>query len=591
MPAQELIGRKIAGKFVIEGFVGGGGMGAVYKARQTDLDKVVAIKVLHAQYAGEPAFVTRFKREARAASRIDHPNSMHVLDFGQEPDGLLYMAMEFLEGRNLHRIIHEDGPLDAPRIANLLRQALAGLAAAHDLKILHRDLKPENIVVLTKTDDEGHKSEIVKVCDFGIAKFTKTGATSAVVPSEKLTEEGTMIGTPDYMAPEQARGHEVDPRSDLYSMGVILYEMLTGKLPFVAEAPVALALMHITDEPKKPSDVRSGVDPRLEAVCLKAMAKQPEARFQTAREMRAALAFGSASAALTPPPSPVKGTLLLVPSETSSTPGVAGPAVAAAPRVAKGSAMATLMAESTRPPTRRPARSVVAAAAVLGLLLGVFGAVSLIRARKGAAPAANVSPSPPAPVTVAAAPPAATSAAPSAVAEEPEPRASVAAAPVPSASPKGWAKASPHASSAIALRAPAPPASAATPPPTTPAATPTSSSAPTPTPSPPPPATQAGAHVVIGAIAAKGIDDGDLRKALPQGRFDQCYRRGIAGASPVPVGSGKLHIVITTNQVEASFSGPSGFESIGMCVNEAAGDIALHASNASADVELSFRAE
>src|ERR1700690_3579575 len=163
-----LIGRTIAGKFAIETYVGGGAMGAVYKAKQIALDKTVAIKVMHREMAKDEKFVMRFKREAKAASKLDHPNSLRMVDFGEEPDGLLYIAMEFLDGQDLFAVLKEGWPLPDERVVGILIQALAALAVAHDQGIVHRDLKPENIMILKGSDDEGALRDVVKGCDFGI---------------------------------------------------------------------------------------------------------------------------------------------------------------------------------------------------------------------------------------------------------------------------------------------------------------------------------------------------------------------------------------------------------------------------------------
>jgi serine/threonine protein kinase len=268
MEQAELIGRTIADKYAIDSYLGGGGMGAVYRARQVGLDKLVAIKILHSEFATETSFVTRFKREAKAASRIDHPNSMRVLDFGQEPDGLLYIVMEYLAGRSLYKIFRDEAPLEPERIIDLFRQALGALAAAHDLGIIHRDLKPDNIIVMQRTGDEGVSGEHVKVCDFGIAKFTEN---TQVTAAEKLTADGTIIGTPDYLSPEQARSEGIDARSDLYSMGVMLFEALTGQTPFHADTPLGIVLQHLDAEPPKPSTLAPDVDPKLETICLRCL--------------------------------------------------------------------------------------------------------------------------------------------------------------------------------------------------------------------------------------------------------------------------------------------------------------------------------
>ena len=287
-----LIGRNIAGKFLIEAFLGGGAMGAVYRARHTLLEKDVAIKVMHPSVAIDASFVARFHREAKAASRLDHPNSIRVIDFGEEPDGLLYIAMEYVSGRDLYKVINEDWPISNARIVELLSQALAAIAVAHDMGVIHRDLKPENIMIVAGKNDEGRPADVVKVCDFGIAKITDRDDDPkgpSTGPARKVTTQGLVVGTPDYMSPEQARGEKLDARSDLYSMGIILYQLLSGETPFAADTALAIVLKHITDMPKPPSEKFSGVHAGLEAVCLKALQKSPNDRFQDAREMRVAL--------------------------------------------------------------------------------------------------------------------------------------------------------------------------------------------------------------------------------------------------------------------------------------------------------------
>jgi serine/threonine protein kinase len=286
-----LIGRRVAGKFVVEQFLGGGAMGAVYRARDDSLDRKVALKVMHPAVAIDPSFVSRFHREAKAASRLDHPNSMRVIEFGEEPDGLLFIAMEYLEGRELYKVIHEDWPLSDARIADIMMKALAAIAVGHDMGVIHRDLKPENIMILTRKDDEGQ--DMVKVCDFGIAKITEPDDTAPdgapKTAGVKLTTAGVVVGTPEYMSPEQARGEKLDSRSDLYSMGIILYQLLTGRTPFLADTALAVVLKHITEPPEPPHVIYPEVHRGLEAVALRALAKSKNERFQTARDMRAAL--------------------------------------------------------------------------------------------------------------------------------------------------------------------------------------------------------------------------------------------------------------------------------------------------------------
>jgi serine/threonine protein kinase len=273
---EQLVGRAIAGgKLRIESLIGAGGVGSVYRAAHRDLRIPVAVKVLHAHFQQDLEFCRRFHAEALAASRLDHPNLMRVLDFGQESDGLLYLAMEHLDGKCFADILLQGVALPLPRIIDVMMQICAGLAHAHARGIVHRDIKPDNIVLVVNTDDDERPDELVKVCDFGIA----------VQQTDDLASKA-VVGTPEYMSPEQCRGESLDGRSDVYSCGVMLYELATGQMPFTAPTPVALLNRHMNVEPLAPSMVAPDVDPRLEAIILKALAKDPEDRQQSMRDLR-----------------------------------------------------------------------------------------------------------------------------------------------------------------------------------------------------------------------------------------------------------------------------------------------------------------
>jgi serine/threonine protein kinase len=279
-PADPLIGETIKGTYLVQELIGGGGMGKVYKATQISLGRPVALKLLRPSFQFDVTIAQRFHREARASSRLHHPNVIAVLDFGQTEDGLLFMAMEYVRGRNLYALLNQDFPLAEDRVVHLVAQILSALAEAHASGIVHRDLKPENVMVEARRDEP----ELVKVLDFGIAKVHEVAAGDT-----RLTQTGVICGTPNYMSPEQASLLPLDSRSDLYSVGVILYELLTGHHPFRATTPPAMAQAHVV-EPPPPMAQRCSpghtVSPALEAVAMRALQKNPDQRFQTAEEMR-----------------------------------------------------------------------------------------------------------------------------------------------------------------------------------------------------------------------------------------------------------------------------------------------------------------
>jgi serine/threonine-protein kinase len=275
-----LIGCTLPGGHVVLELIDVGGMGRVYRAEQKMLGRTVAVKIIHPHLLGDETVEARFITEARAASQLNHPNSVGVIDFGKF-DGRLYMVMEYLRGRDLATVAHEEGPLDVERVVDILLQTLAALEEAHAIGIIHRDLKPENIV-LSPLRSGG---DFVKVLDFGLAKVLEAAAT------KRITDPGMVCGTPEYMAPEQARGDNVDHRVDLYACGVILFELLAGQLPFDGTSPREIVLMHLS---KPPPDLRRLVpDRQLSAgiieVVYKALAKDPRDRFQNAAQLGAAL--------------------------------------------------------------------------------------------------------------------------------------------------------------------------------------------------------------------------------------------------------------------------------------------------------------
>ena len=309
---DDLVGRIVAGKFRVEALIGEGGMGKVYRAIQLSLEKTVVLKVLRQSLLSDARTVARFQREAKAASRLNHPNSISVIDFGQGEDGSLYIAMEYVAGRDLHQLLSSEGPLGEPRMAHLLGQVLSALADAHAAGVIHRDLKPENIMVEHRRDDP----DFVKVLDFGIAKIQEVDGNEGVA----LTRAGFVCGTPEYMSPEQARGATLDARSDLYAVGVILYQCATGALPFEADSAVALATMHLTKEPPSPRLKRADLSDAMEQLILRVMSKNPIDRPQSAEEFRAELlaAAGVPLAIRTSAPAAPSGAPSLSPRRSSS---------------------------------------------------------------------------------------------------------------------------------------------------------------------------------------------------------------------------------------------------------------------------------
>src|SRR5262245_62055889 len=274
------VGKLLDGKYRLDSYLSRGGMGAVYKATHVMLDKTVVVKLIKPELVTSAEVVRRFQREARAASNLNHPNIVAVYDLGQTDDGTLYIAMEYINGPSLKDVIRKTGSLPVPRIKSILGQVAGALALAHGHNIIHRDLKPHNVMLAKGPNGE----EIAKLLDFGIAKTFDESAT-------QLTQTGFAIGTPQYMAPEQAAGKEVTAQSDLYSLGVMLYEMLVGEVPFDAPTTAAILIKQLTEDPLPPSRRRpeARVSPTLEAVVMRCLDKEPRRRYETADDFAAAL--------------------------------------------------------------------------------------------------------------------------------------------------------------------------------------------------------------------------------------------------------------------------------------------------------------
>jgi serine/threonine-protein kinase len=425
-PADPWAGKTVAQKYLVHQQIDRGGMGVVYKATHLSLDRPIALKMLNRALLADPTIVARFHREARAASRLNHPNSISVIDFGQTDDGTLFMALEYLPGRTLARVIADEFPLGTARVVKIGSQILAALTEAHALGILHCDIKPENVMLESRHDEK----DVVKVLDFGIAKLRDGGG-------PKLTREGMVCGTPGYSSPEQARGEELDPRSDLYSVGVVLYELVAGKLPFEAATPGALIAKMLVERPV-PLRVRRPdilVPANLEAVIMRALSVDRESRFPSADAFRKEL-LACVEGGERPVPTPMpQGTVVFDAAGHATRAGRGpshppGPGARAAART-PGAGTAARTPETRLPtprhrvPSSPPHHPVREVASALGIIVGsVAGALAIGagvwyglnwirssgneagqlelagREQQAPAPAATPAPAPPAPAPV-----------------------------------------------------------------------------------------------------------------------------------------------------------------------------------------------
>jgi serine/threonine-protein kinase len=434
-PADPLIGRVLGDRYRVLAQIGEGGMGTVYRVEHVVLGRKMAVKVLRPEYSTDDDLVRRFQREAVAASRIGQENIVDVTDFGRTREGNLYFVMEELEGRSLANVIHAEGPVPFDRAALILAQVCRALAAAHSHGIVHRDLKPDNVLVMRRADG----SDFVKVVDFGISKSPGEG-------EERLTRAGTIIGTPEYMSPEQGAAASIDHRADVYAFGILAYEVLTGTVPFQGETSVATLIEHQTRPPEPPSRRRPGIPAEFEQLILKALEKKPPNRQQSMVEVAEDLSRVLARYHLppvyergrTPPPrpAPMSGYTVRLHRQSRSARGETidiGDTVERLPppsgKMAQPRELPALAAEQRRA-GRRAGRRVAVGVALAALLAASAAAWISYRSPRlappGVAPAADAavqqaSLAPPAVPAASVAPPAAPAPAPEPQASAPAP--------------------------------------------------------------------------------------------------------------------------------------------------------------------------
>jgi serine/threonine-protein kinase len=417
----------VATRYELRERIGAGGGAVVYRAFDRRLERDVALKLLRPEYASDHEFVTRFQREARAAASLNHPNIVRVDDYGQH-DQTAFIAMEYVDGPNLKEYVKVRGPLDPAEAVRIARDLLSALGAAHRQGLVHRDVKPQN-VLLGRDGGSGELS--AKLTDFGIARMPA---------ATQLTQLGTTIGTAAYVAPEQASGTVVGPAADLYGVGLLLYEMLTGRPPFEGDTPAAVLYRHVHEPPRPPSQLRPGLSPALEAVVMRALEKDPARRFASAEEMSQALSQALAG------PSPV------APVPTAPLP----------------TAASTLRLPTTAPvvvePRREPRRAPLWPLLLLGALIALGLLLALLRFSDrgaGVVPAAVAAPTATAPTTPAVAAPSAAAVEPTTAPARPSPPPAPAATAPPAAAPAPPTATPRPPPTAPPTRAPQPPTSPA----------------------------------------------------------------------------------------------------------------------------------
>jgi len=408
-----LIGRTLNGRFSITDAIGAGGMGKVYRAMQAPLDRVVALKVLDPSFPStkDPGFQQRFLREASLTSKLRHPNTVTVIDYGQTEDGIYYIAMEYLEGRTLGQLLSQVGPLPWSRVIAITQQVCRSLREAHGLGIVHRDLKPANIMLLNEADQD-----LVKVLDFGLVKSIGS-AGDAEAPqqlSPEITQSGTFLGSPQYMAPEQAR-NVADARSDIYSLGVVMYQMLQGRPPFIARDHLELIFAHYKEAPPPFSSLRPHipVPPEIEAVVMKCLEKDPARRYQSMDEMLEAMRQANMAAG-------GQSGVFKRPGGATTGPHASPSFVSNTPQDTNASTLALDISVEVPESVARERRRKLMAMGLVGgaVVVGLVATLVLMRPKEAppatppaavaavapAAPAAPVTPPPPAPEPAQAAP-------------------------------------------------------------------------------------------------------------------------------------------------------------------------------------------
>jgi serine/threonine-protein kinase len=382
---DELVGQMLTDRYRIDERISEGGMGTVYRATHVLMDKRVAIKVLHPSLAADDKIVARFSREARAASRISHPHALNVTDFGESETGVVFLVMEFLDGRTLKEVVHSEGPMPLARAVEIIRQVSGALDAAHGEGVVHRDLKSDNIMLV----EGANGSDWAKVLDFGIAKIKE----SAGHTDPGLTAPNLIIGTPQYMSPEQcSQASAIDARSDIYSLGIIIYELLTGHVPFTGDSPTAIMMKHLQEPPPSVMEERDDLPQQVDMVITSALAKRPEDRFQSAGELSEAFASAAMgkmpeqvlSAATNPATSSSETNRIVVPTDSNEAPRhtreneldeetVIRARPAAIDYETRGAATRPIEAP---PPKSSPWRIVIPALAGLLVLFGVIYAIT-----------------------------------------------------------------------------------------------------------------------------------------------------------------------------------------------------------------------